>query len=104
MSIELVGDVIQLAGSQNVDDPERLLALLHDDRQRTVDLTQAVTLHTAIFQILLAYRPNLIGPAADPFFNRWLMPLLTLADRDVMHRTDIGLKAKSNQNLPYDKN
>ena len=33
----------------------------------------------AVVQVLLALRPELLGPAADPFVTRWLLPMLRRA-------------------------
>lgn len=76
MSVSLVEDVIRLEGACHVEDAEPLLRLLRADPSRKVDLGAAHQLHTAVAQVLLALRPTLVGPAGDPFFERWLRPTL----------------------------
>lgn len=76
MSIDLVDEIITVSGPARVEDAEPLLALLQSGLARQVDLSQAGSLHTAVMQVLLAYRPPLIGPAGDRFTENWLMPLL----------------------------
>lgn len=75
MSVELVGAVVVLSGPGRVEDAEPLAALLLADRTRAVDLTASGPLHAAVFQVLLALRPPVIGPAGDPFVATWLMSL-----------------------------
>ncbi|MDO6416713.1 hypothetical protein Q4F19_20175 [Sphingomonas sp. BIUV-7] len=79
MSIEVSGTVISIVGHAAVEDAEPLLAALHEDSSRTVDLHQAVRLHTALVRLLLALRPRIVGVPTDPFFATYLLPLL---DRD----------------------
>jgi hypothetical protein len=80
MSVRLDGDVIRLEGDCRVEDSEPLLALLQADRGRVVDLTMAVSLHSAVVQTLLALRPPLVGTPRDEFTARWLVPLLMSRD------------------------
>jgi hypothetical protein len=76
MSVSLEGNAIHVSGPGRVEDAESLVALLQADRTRVVDLTRAGPLHTAVLQVLLAFRPAVAGPAGDPFVETWLMPLL----------------------------
>ena len=41
-----------------------------------VDLSACTHLHTALLQLLLAARPKLASPPADPMIARWVGPLL----------------------------
>ena len=75
MSVVLEGETICLRGECGVEDAEPLLALLQGGG-RAVDLGGAGPLHAAVFQLLLAFRPPLAAPPADPFAATWLMPLL----------------------------
>jgi hypothetical protein len=75
MSVELQGTTVHLSGPVRVEDAEPLAALLQADRNRSVDLTQSISLHTAIVQVLLAFEPRLIGSTTDPFVQTWLTPL-----------------------------
>jgi hypothetical protein len=76
MTVELVGSAIVVSGPGRVEDAEALAALLLADRTRAVDLTQSGPLHAAVVQVLLAFRPAVVGPAPDSFVATWLMPLL----------------------------
>ncbi len=76
MSVALRSNVIFLEGQCRVEDAEPLLDFLQANPGMAVDLTKAGHLHAAVFQILLAFRPPVAGPAADPFVLRHLSPLL----------------------------
>ena len=76
MSVALDGDRIRLTGPCRVEDAEALLVLLQSDRTRPVDVADAIHLHAAVVQVLLAFRPNLIGSPQDEFIAQWIMPLL----------------------------
>lgn len=76
MSVALEDGAIRLRGASAVEDAEALLALLQAEPRRPVDLRAAEGLHASVVQVLLALRPEVLGPAADPFVTRWLLPLL----------------------------
>ena len=76
MSVGLDGDRIRLVGPCRVEDAEPLLVLLQSDRNRPVDVAEATHMHAAVLQVLLAFRPPLVGSPQDAFIERWLMPLL----------------------------
>ena len=79
MSVVLDGASISLTGDCGVEEAELLLSLLLADPQRRVDLSGVRRLHTSLFQVLLCLRPTVSGSPADPFFAKWLQPLLVLA-------------------------
>jgi len=76
MSVVLDGKVIRVTGDGRIEDAETLVGLLQAGADRSIDLAEAGTLHTAIVQVLLAFRPRLEGPAGDAFVNTWLLPAL----------------------------
>jgi len=76
MSVVLEAGTIRLLGMSAVEDAEALLELLLADPPPPVDLQAATGLHAAVLQVLLTLRPEIIGPANDPFTNQWLLPLL----------------------------
>ncbi|WP_404710241.1 hypothetical protein [Sphingomonas sp. MMS24-J13] len=76
MSVEVVGGTIRIIGNATVADAEPLLVALQGDPARHIDLGQAVHLHSAVIQILLALRPRIIGNPAYPFFNDCILPRL----------------------------
>ena len=76
MSITLDGERIRVTGDGRIEDAETLVALLQAHPGRlVVDLTAAGRLHTALVQVLLAFRPALAGPAGDPFLDAWILPV-----------------------------
>ncbi len=79
MSVSLESNIIHLKGACRVEDAEPLLAMLQADEERSVDLTVAGHLHTAVVQILLAVRPKVRGVSSDPFIRSWIQPLLSQA-------------------------
>ena len=74
MSVKLDGEIIRLEGRCHVEDAEPLLILLQDDPARRLDLSHAESLHTAVIQIMMAFRPQLIGESADIFVRDWIIP------------------------------
>ncbi len=76
MSVALDGGVIRLTGAGRIEDAETLVALLQAHPGCTVDLTECGPLHTAVTQVLLAFRPALAGQPADAFLKDWVLPLL----------------------------
>ncbi len=82
MSVRLDGDMAVLSGECGLDDCERLLAGFSSGEARRVDLSQAGALHTAVFQVLLLFRPSVLGTPRDEFFAVWLLPLLLTGPSD----------------------
>ena len=76
MSLHLEAGVIHLRGDCPVEAAEALLGLLQAHPAAPVDLGAASALHTAVLQVLLAWRPVVAVPPEDPFARRWLLPLL----------------------------
>jgi hypothetical protein len=60
-----------------VEDALPLLEFLKGSAMPEVDLLACTHLHTALLQLLLAARPRLASPPADPALARWVAPLLT---------------------------
>ena len=76
MGLRIDGDILHLEGHCNVEDAEPLFAWLQTDPNRVVDLAEAMYLHTAVVQVLLALRPRIIGSSRDPFIEDWIFPSL----------------------------
>ena len=76
MSVVLDGETVRLVGDCGVEEAEALLASLTPDCPRLVDLSAARNLHTSVFQVLLLLRPPICVPHPDPYFAKWLAPLL----------------------------
>lgn len=73
MSVRVEAETAYLVGDCYVEDAEPLLAFLQSGSGRLVDVTEAVQLHTAVVQVLLAFRPSMNGPARDAFLEKWLI-------------------------------
>ncbi len=59
-----------------VEDALPLLEFLKVSAAPEIDLSACTHLHTALLQLLLAARPRLASPPADPTLARWVAPLL----------------------------
>jgi hypothetical protein len=79
MSVRVEHEIAYLIGDCRVEDAEPLLAYLQSAADRAVDLTGAGHLHTAVVQLLIAFKPHVIGPATDTFVQRWLVPVISAA-------------------------
>ena len=82
MTVHLDDRTIRLEGDCHVEDAEPLLNLLQDEAGRTVDVSALAGVHAAVLQVILAFRPKVVGSNSDGFFNSWIMPLLATADRE----------------------
>jgi hypothetical protein len=60
-----------------VEDALPLLEFLKGSDAPEVDLSACTYLHTALLQLLLAARPRIAVPPADPALARWVAPLLS---------------------------
>ena len=80
MTIKSDSKLIRLQGNCGSEDVEALLAALSDGG-RSVDMWEVDHLHAAVLQLLLAFRPSLIGSPRDTFVRAWLIPNLH-SDRD----------------------
>lgn len=76
MSVGRGDDAILLSGDAPVEDAEPLAALLAAEPALAVDWSQSGRLHTAVVQVLLAFRPAMVGTPGDAFARRWIAPLL----------------------------
>lgn len=77
MPIEVESNVIRLIGHCGHTEVEPLLAALQAHPGFRVDLTEAVHLHGAVLQLLLASTPVVLeGDPSDTFIRQWLAPAL----------------------------
>jgi hypothetical protein len=76
MSVHQDGSTIILRGHCPVEDAEPLLALLQNQPDSLVDISEATHLNAAVLQVLLAYRRELSGQCRDLFLQTWIIPLL----------------------------
>ncbi len=59
MTIELHQDTISLISACPAQDAETLVELLIQQRSRSVDASACTSLHSAVLQALIAFRPKL---------------------------------------------
>ena len=76
MTVVIEKDRILLQGIYDADDVEVLMSALREPGPSIVDLSEADHLHTAILQVLLAFRPSITGTPRDTFIRTWLIPVL----------------------------
>jgi hypothetical protein len=67
------GAAIILLGNCPVEEAEPLLQLLQATPASYLDWRQCTHLHTAVLQVILAARPQLVGPCGDAWVQRWVM-------------------------------
>ena len=78
MTVQIAaGGCIELVGACPGEDAEPLLQLLLADRGATVDWRDCRGAHTAVVQVLMAVRPELLGPPADARLRDWVAPALS---------------------------
>jgi hypothetical protein len=81
MSVELSNDtLIRMSRACPQEDAESLLRLLVEQPGRIVDWTACDIAHTAVIQVLLALRPDMVGPPVGGFLRTWINPLLQRQD------------------------
>ncbi|WP_336489623.1 hypothetical protein [Methylobacterium nigriterrae] len=66
------GTPIRLEGVCPVEDAEALASLILEDPTAPVDWSACTRIHTAVYQVLLRFRPSVVGACGDPFVDRWL--------------------------------
>ena len=73
MTVERADGRIILTGHCGVEEAETLLAMLLEDPSPTVSI-ETETLHTGLWQVLLAIRPPMDGRAGNKFVREHLLP------------------------------
>ena len=73
--------VIVLEGACPSEDAEILLQHLTSTPSSSVDISSCKSAHTAVIQVLLAFRPRLIGIPPDNSLWRWVHPSLRISVR-----------------------
>lgn len=64
MTVSLESDRIFLSGLCGVDEVEALVGHLESQPGSIVDLSKAISIHTAVWQVLLIYKPAIHGKPA----------------------------------------
>jgi hypothetical protein len=76
MSVELRGDgVVVLIGVCPIEDAEVLLRRLSDNPAVAVDWSGCEQLHTAVIQVLLAAKPQIVGQPTNKFLSEHMKSL-----------------------------
>jgi hypothetical protein len=65
-------DRICLMGACPVEDAETLAAQLLQPRSSHVDASECTSLHGAVLQVLLAFKPEVRTPPSDPALSRMI--------------------------------
>jgi hypothetical protein len=68
--------LLVLEGSCPSEDAERLLQHLATSPDATVDLRGCESAHTAVIQVLMAFKPKSQGPPSDHPLWRWVYPAI----------------------------
>lgn len=76
MTVSLHTDTIILSGPCGVEEVEMLVGYLESQPGLFVDLSAATTIHTALWQALMAFRPNLVGTPMSSLVVDRLLPAL----------------------------
>ena len=79
MTVRREGSTIHLEGACPVEEAETLTMLLETPAAWTIELSACRQMHTSLVQVLLRYRPTIVGEPADPFLSRLVVPALTRA-------------------------
>jgi hypothetical protein len=74
VTVALEGAVVRLVGDCMLEDAPTLAALLAEARAETVDVSSCRSLHGAVLQVLLTFRPAAQGTFADAFLREWIGP------------------------------
>jgi len=82
MPLVIDGSLARIDGAARVDEAETLVSFLETTTSPVVDLGPAGHLHTAVLQVLMAYRPAISALPEDPVLLALLRPLLGQADPD----------------------
>jgi hypothetical protein len=80
MTVRLGDGVIALEGTCGADEAETLLALVEAHPGVSVDIARADQVHTALWQVLMAFGTDVVGTPDDPFVARWILPHLGTRD------------------------
>ena len=83
MTVRLTNEgAIMLVGECPVEDAETLLEHLQARREGPVDWSGCTRLHTAVWQVLMAAKPKLVGECGDEFVRTFVQTWAGTAPRD----------------------
>jgi len=81
MTISYAAGVIALTGACGVEEAEGLLGFLENHPDAPVDIQAATTIHTALWQTLMIFRPQIAGSPGSPSIAAILPALRTYLDQ-----------------------
>ncbi|MEJ5979341.1 hypothetical protein WG901_21990 [Novosphingobium sp. PS1R-30] len=81
MSVRIEKGVVYLEGRCMAEDAELLLVAIQENPQMRVDIAGMLRAHMAVVQVLLAFRPTIVGEASDKFLSRHVFGPLFLGDK-----------------------
>lgn len=76
MTVSLNTDTITLSGPCGVEEVETLVGYLESEPGLIVDISAATTIHTALWQALMMFRPNIVGNPISSLIVDRLLPAL----------------------------
>ncbi|RFZ82608.1 hypothetical protein D0Y60_22080 [Shinella sp. WSJ-2] len=76
MTVTLEEDAITLRGVCGVEEVEDLVGYMERRPDLPVDLGAATTIHTALWQALMVFKPVVSGTPASPFAAGQVLPAL----------------------------
>ncbi len=77
MTVTVSADgVCVLQGDCPLEDAEVLCQSLSHEPHMQIDWSGCTRLHTAVFQVLMAARPRIVGSPTDPFVQNHLVPFI----------------------------
>jgi hypothetical protein len=79
MTLSFIEDTAFAEGASSVEDALTLLEFLQSHGGAKVDLSSCTHLHTAVLQILLVARPEIVELPREVFLARWLPQALGLS-------------------------
>lgn len=80
MPISFKKDTAYLRGDCPIEDAERLLSALIKSPERTIDLSDLESVHTAVVQVLMACEPKCVAAPEDEELSSVLGPILKMVD------------------------
>jgi hypothetical protein len=72
--------VFMLEGACPGEDAEKLLQCLASDPAAIIDIRRCESAHTAVIQVLIAFKPKLLNVPRDNPIWRWVYPSLNFQE------------------------
>ncbi|MGE7368794.1 hypothetical protein ACQKKX_06920 [Neorhizobium sp. NPDC001467] len=78
MTVNLTNRAIVLAGPCGVEEVETLISHLQEQPDLPVEISEATTVHTALWQALMVFRPKITGAPTSSFIAQQVLPGLNV--------------------------